>query len=134
MQNFKNLLSRMEVTVKNEDTREYDIMSCTEYYNYYGGLITAVKVVKGEYPLSLVGDSSDPRRAKVRTLAEETNHILRARLVNPKWLEGMKKHGYKGAGDISYVVDIVFGWDATAEVIEDWMYEEIAKNMLWIKK
>jgi cobaltochelatase CobN len=140
-ENFKNLLSRMEVTVKNEDTREYDIMSCTDYYNYYGGLITAVKVVKGEYPLSLVGDSSDPRRAKVRTLAEETNHILRARLVNPKWLEGMKKHGYKGAGDISYVVDIVFGWDATAEVIEDWMYEEIAKKYAldkemknWLKK
>ncbi len=140
-ENFKNLLSRMEVTVKNEDTREYDIMSCTDYYNYYGGLIAAVKTVKGDYPLSLVGDSSDPKRVKIRTLAEETKHILRSRLVNPKWLEGMKRHGYKGAGDISYVLDIVFGWDATTEVIEDWMYEEIARKYAldkemqkWLKK
>ncbi len=141
VENFKNLLYRMEVTVKNEDSREYDVMSCTDYYNYYGGLISAVKTIKGEYPLSLVGDSSDPKRIKIRTLEEETKHILRSRLVNPKWIEGMKKHGYKGAGDISHVLDIVFGWDATAEVIEDWMYEEIARKYAldkemqeWLKK
>ena len=141
IENFKNLLSRIEVTIKNEDTKEYDIMSCTDYYNYHGGLITAVKTVKGEYPLSLVGDSSDPRRIKVRTLTEEINYILRSRLLNPKWLKGMKRHSYKGAGDISHVVDIVFGWDATAEVIKDWMYNEIAKKYVldkemqeWFKK
>ncbi|MFA7374514.1 MAG: cobaltochelatase subunit CobN, partial [Methanothrix soehngenii] len=72
---------------------------------------------------------------------EETKHIFRARILNPKWIESMKRHGYKGAGDMSRMVDIAFGWDATAEVLEDWMYEELAnkyaldKDMQeWLKK
>ncbi len=124
---FKRQLARMDLTVKNEDSREYDMMSCTDYYNYYGGLIVAAKTVRGSLPFSVMGDSSDPQRVKMRTTFEEAKHILRSRLVNPKWLEGMKRHGYKGAGDISHMMDVVLGWDATAEVVEDWMYEKIAK-------
>jgi cobaltochelatase CobN len=123
---FRRQLSRMDVTVKNEDSREYDMMSCTDYYNYYGGLIVAAKTVRGSLPYSIMGDSSDPRRVKMRTTFEEAKHVLRSRLVNPKWLAGMKRHGYKGAGDISHMMDVVLGWDATAEVVEDWMYEKIA--------
>lgn len=123
---FKKLLTRMDVTVKNEDSREYDMMSCTDYYNYYGGLIAAANTVRGKAPMSLVGDSSDPRRVSLRTTQEEAKYILRARLLNPKWLDGLKRHGYKGAGDISKVMDIIIGWDATADVMEDWMYERVA--------
>ncbi len=123
---FRQLLSRMDVTVKNEDSREYDMMSCTDFYNYYGGLIAAVSTVRGIMPLALVGDSSDPKRVVLRTTGEEAKHVLRSRLLNPKWLEGLKRHGYKGAGDISKVMDIIIGWDATAEVMEDWMYERVA--------
>lgn len=125
-QAFRTLLSRMDVTVKNEDSREYDMLSCTDFYNYYGGLIAAVSTVRGSMPLALVGDSSDPKRVVLRTTQEEAKHVLRARLLNPKWLEGLKRHGYKGAGDISKVMDIIIGWDATAEVMEDWMYERVA--------
>lgn len=138
---FRKVLSRVDATVKNEDSREYDMMSCTDYYNYYGGLITAVKTVRGFLPFATMGDSADPRRVRIRTTEEEAKHVLRSRLVNPKWIEGMKRHGFKGAGDISHVVDIVFGWDATAEVMEDWMYEEIARSYAldpsmkdWFKK
>lgn len=123
---YRRQLARMDVTVKNEDSREYDMMSCTDYYNYYGGMIAAVKTVRGYLPFAVMGDSSDPKRVKVRTTSEEAKHVLRSRLVNPKWLEGMKRHGYKGAGDISHMMDVVLGWDATGEVIEDWMYEKIA--------
>ncbi len=125
---FRKLLSRMDVTVKNEDSREYDMLSCTDYYNYYGGLIVAAKTVRGELPFALVGDSADPKRVKMRTTFEEAKHVLRSRLVNPKWLDGMKRHGYKGAGDISHMMDVVLGWDATAEVIDDWMYKKIAEK------
>ena len=125
---FRRLLSRMDVTVKNEDSREYDMMSCTDYYNYYGGLIVAAKSVRGSLPMAMVGDSADPKRVRMRTTSEEARHILRSRLVNPKWLAGMKRHGYKGAGDISHMMDVVLGWDATAEVIDDWMYEAIAEK------
>jgi len=138
---FRKLLSRMDVTVKNEDSREYDMMSCTDYYNYYGGLIAASKTVRGTLPFALMGDSADPKRIKMRTTFEEAKHVLRARLTNPKWLEGMMRHGYKGAGDISHMMDVVLGWDATAEVMEDWMYERIAEKYIldekiaeWMKK
>ena len=125
---FRKLLSRMDVTVKNEDSREYDMMSCTDYYNYYGGLIAAADTVRGTMPMAIMGDSADPKRVKMRTTAEEAKHIFRSRLVNPKWLSGMKRHGYKGAGDISHMMDVVLGWDATAEVIDDWMYETLAQK------
>jgi len=79
-------------------------------------------------PFALVGDSSDPRRVVLRTTHEEARHVLRSRLLNPKWIEGLKRHGYKGAGDISKVMDIIVGWDATADVMEDWMYDRVARR------
>lgn len=127
-QAFKKHLSRMTLTVKNEDSREYDMMSCVDFYNYYGGLIAAVKTISGELPMAMVGDSSDPKRLVLRSTFEEAKHVLRSRILNPKWIEGLKRHGYKGAGDISKVMDIIIGWDATAEVMEDWMYERVANR------
>jgi cobaltochelatase CobN len=126
-QTFRRNLARMDVTVKNEDSREYDMLSCTDYYNYYGGLIAASHTVRGIAPLSFMGDDADPKRLKLRTTFQEAKHVLRARLINPKWLEGMKRHGYKGAGDISHMMDAMFGWDATADVMEDWMYQKVAE-------
>ncbi|MCD6506825.1 cobaltochelatase subunit CobN [Candidatus Poribacteria bacterium] len=125
---FKRRLSRLDLTVKNEDTREYDMLDADDFYSYHGGMIAAVKAFKGELPRSYSGDSSDPDRVKIRSTAEETKHIFRARILNPKWIESMKRHGYKGAADLSRAVDVAFGWDATAEVLEDWMYEELAKK------
>ncbi|MDR2422199.1 MAG: cobaltochelatase subunit CobN [Deltaproteobacteria bacterium] len=128
-ENFRRNLSRMNVAVKNDDSREYDLLSCTDYYNYFGGLITAAKSVRGSYPLSICGDSSDPERVKTKNTHEEAKRVLRARLVNPKWLSGLRRHGFKGAGDVSHMMDVILGWDATAELIDDWMYEKAA--MAW---
>jgi len=125
---FRRRLRTLDLTVKNEDTREYDMLDGDDFYSYHGGMIAAVKALKGELPRSYCGDSSDPDRVKTRSTVEETKHIFRARILNPKWIESMKRHGYKGAGDISRMVDIAFGWDATAEVLEDWMYEELANK------
>ena len=126
---FKKNLERVAVTVKNEDNREKDMMSCTDFYNYHGGLITAVRSVRNGPLLSLAGDSADPDNVLVRSVSEEARHIFRSRLLNPKWLEGLKRHGYKGAGDISKAMDIVFGWDATADVVDDWMYDRFASKV-----
>lgn len=125
---FKKRLSMMDVTVKNEDSREVDMLDSDDFYSYHGGMIAAVKAFKGEAPNSYAGDASDPDRVKVRTTAEETKHVFRARILNPKWIDSMKRHGYKGAADLSRMVDYVFGWDATAEVMEDWMYESLANK------
>lgn len=125
---FKQRLSVLDVAVKNTDTREYDMMDSDDFYSYHGGMIAAVRAFKGEAPRAFIGDSSDPERVKTRSTAEEARHVFRARLLNPKWLESMKRHGYKGASDMSRAVDVAFGWDATAQVLEDWMYEELAKK------
>jgi cobaltochelatase CobN len=123
---FRRQLGRMDATVKNTDTREWDMLSCTDYYNYHGGLIAAAATVRDSQPLSMVGDSSDARRVVTRSVAEETAFVLRSRILNPAWIEGLQRHGYKGAGDLSKVLDILFGWDATAEVMDDWMYARVA--------
>jgi cobaltochelatase CobN len=125
---FKQRLSRLDLTVKNEDSREYDILDSDDNYSYHGGMIAAVKAFKGVLPRSYSGDSSDLERVKMRSTAEEAKHVFRSRILNPKWIESMKRHGYKGAGDLSRMVDISFGWDATAEVLEDWMYDALAQK------
>jgi cobaltochelatase CobN len=125
---FKLRLSQVNVTVKNDDSRECDILIADDWYDFHGGLISAVKTFRGEAPKSFCGDSSDPDRVKVRSTKEETCHVFRSRLLNPKYIQSMKRHGYKGAADLSRAVDFVFGWDATVEVVEDWMYEGLAKK------
>jgi cobaltochelatase CobN len=125
---FKKRLGCLDLTVKNEDTREIDMLDGDDFYSFHGGMISAVKSIKGELPRSYCGDSSDPDRMKTRSAAEETKHIFRTRILNPKWIKSMQEHGYKGAADFARAVDLSFGWDATAEVLEDWMYEELANK------
>ena len=138
---FKLRLSKINVTVKNQDSREYDILDGDDWYEAHGGMITAVKIFKGEAPRSYCGDSSDPKRVKIRSTAEETKYVFRSRLLNPKWVQSMKRHGYNGASDLSRTVDTVFGWDATVEAVEDWMYEDLTKKYVldtemqeWLKE
>ncbi len=126
---FHQALSRMAVTVKNEDSREKDMMTCTDFYSHHGGLISAVRAIRGRLPLALAGDSADPDQVTMRSTLEEARHIFRSRLLNPKWLQGLQRHGYKGAGDISKAMDIILGWDATADVVDDWMYQRFADKV-----
>lgn len=137
---FAKRLAGAELTVKNESSMEIDMLDSDDFYNYHGGLIAAVRTHSGKQPRSYCGSSSDPSRTKLKDVREETARIMRTRVMNPKWFEGLKVHGYKGAQEIVSMVDIVFGWDATAENIEDWMYEKISENYLfneerreWIK-
>lgn len=137
---FARRLANTDVTVKNESSMEIDMLDSDDFYNYHGGLIAAVRTHSGKKPRAYCGDTSDPSRTKLKDVNEETARIMRARILNPKWFEGLKKHGYKGAQEISGMVDYAFGWDATSDVIEDWMYEEISETYLfnderreWIK-
>ena len=97
-------------------------------------MIVSVKTLNGKAPRSYCGDSSDPERVKVRSTAEETCHVFRTRLLNPKWIGSMVRHGYAGAADLSKTLDDVLGWDATVEVVEDWVYESLAKKYVLDKK
>jgi cobaltochelatase CobN len=123
---FRRRLADVRLVVKNEESREDDMLSCDDFNAYHGGFVVAVKTASGQYPLSYSGDASDPERLKYRSIQQEAKHVFRARILNPKWIEGLMRHGFKGAGDLARAVDISFHWDATTEVIEDWMYEELA--------
>lgn len=123
-------LSKTDVTVKNEVSKESDIYDIDDEFIYHGGLIAATKKFSGKTPRSYYGNSADPNRTEIASVESETARIMRARILNPKWIEGLKQHGYKGAQDVAYMMENVFGWDATADVVEDWMYNKITDHYL----
>jgi cobaltochelatase CobN len=118
-------LRRTEVAVKNVDNREHDLFDSDDYFQYHGGMIAAVRALTGRSPKGFIGDSADPSRVKTMSLSEEARRVFRSRVANPKWIEAMQRHGYKGAFELSATVDYLFGYDATAGVVEDWMYRDV---------
>jgi cobaltochelatase CobN len=127
---MRDCFARIEAAVKNVDSQEHDILDSDDYYQYHGGMVATVRALSGREPAAYLGDSSDPSRVVSRTLAEETRRVFRARVANPRWIASMIRHGYKGAAELSATVDYLFGYDATANVAEDWMYEQIAERYL----
>ncbi len=127
---MREAFARIDVAVKNVDSREHDILDSDDYYQYHGGMIATVRALTGRAPAAYLGDSSDPTRAVARTLEEETRRVFRARVANPRWIASMIRHGYKGAAELSATVDYLFGYDATAGVADDWMYEQVAQKYL----
>jgi cobaltochelatase CobN len=119
---------RIAVAAKNIDTREHDIADSDDYFQYHGGMVATVRALTGKAPAAYVGDSTRPDAVRTRTLNEETTRIFRARVVNPRWLAAMRRHGYKGAFELAATVDYLFGYDATTGVVADWMYEKLAET------
>ncbi|WP_127782832.1 cobaltochelatase subunit CobN [Rhodococcus sp. X156] len=119
---------RIAVAAKNVDTREHDIADSDDYFQYHGGMVATVRALTGTAPQAYVGDSTAPDAVRTRTLQEETNRVFRARVVNPRWIGAMQRHGYKGAFELAATVDYLFGFDATAGVVHDWMYAALAQE------
>ncbi|MEW1937096.1 cobaltochelatase subunit CobN [Dietzia maris] len=119
---------RIAVAAKNIDTREHDIADSDDYFQYHGGMIATVRALTGAEPRAYVGDSTTPDAVRTRSLAEETTRVFRARVVNPRWIAAMQRHGYKGAFELAATVDYLFGFDATAGVVHDWMYDSLARE------
>ncbi|MGX9920316.1 cobaltochelatase subunit CobN [Streptomyces sp. NPDC002248] len=119
---------RIAVAAKNTDTREHDIADSDDYFQYHGGMVAAVRALRGTAPEAYIGDSTRPETVRTRTLVEETSRVFRARVVNPRWIEAMRRHGYKGAFELAATVDYLFGYDATTGVIADWMYDKLTET------
>ncbi|KWX21984.1 cobalamin biosynthesis protein CobN [Mycolicibacterium wolinskyi] len=117
---------RIAVAAKNTDTREHDIADSDDYFQYHGGMVATVRALTGKAPAAYIGDNTRPDAVRTRTLSEETNRVFRARVVNPRWINAMRRHGYKGAFEMAATVDYLFGYDATAHVMADWMYERLS--------
>ncbi|MFD7734920.1 cobaltochelatase subunit CobN [Kitasatospora phosalacinea] len=119
---------RITVAAKNTDTREHDIADSDDYFQYHGGMVATVRALTGSSPAAYIGDSTRPETVRTRTLTEEAARVFRARVVNPRWLEAMRRHGYKGAFEMAATVDYLFGYDATTGVVADWMYEKLTEE------
>ncbi|NBD33885.1 MAG: cobaltochelatase subunit CobN, partial [Cyanobacteria bacterium] len=127
---FRQRLETLQIVLHNQDNREHDLLDSDDYYQFQGGLTAAVRSVTGKNPQTYFGDNSIMENPKVRHLSEEITRVYRSRVVNPKWREGMMRHGYKGAFEISATVDYLFAYDATAQCVEDYMYEGVAQAYL----
>ncbi|WP_135366547.1 cobaltochelatase subunit CobN [Halosimplex halophilum] len=125
---FERRLGNVEATVKIEDTAEQDEFDSSDWYAFHGGFVTAVAETAGEEPASYVGDSSDPDNVAVYTNEEKVRKAMRARVLNPDWLDSMEEHDYKGAGDLASTVDVVLGWDATTGVVSDALWADVAEQ------
>ena len=119
---------RIVVAAKNIDSREHDIADSDDYFQYHGGMIATVRALTGQAPTAYIGDNTRFDAVRTRTLTEETARVFRARVVNPRWMAAMRRHGYKGAFEMAATVDYLFGYDATAGVMADWMYEKITES------
>ncbi|HET6954327.1 MAG TPA: cobaltochelatase subunit CobN [Acidimicrobiales bacterium] len=125
---MRRRFAAIDVAVKNQDNREHDIFDSDDYLQDHGGMVAAVRALTGRAPRSWFGDSSDPTTPRVRALAEEAARVVRSRVLNPRWIGAMRQHGYKGAFELAATVDYLFGYDATAQVVEDWMYERVTAS------
>jgi cobaltochelatase CobN len=127
---FEQRLTHLDAVLHNQDNREHDLLDSGDYAQFQGGMAVAVQHLSGTPAALYHGDFSVPGAPRIRTLGEEVARVVRSRAVNPKWLEGIKRHGYKGAFEIAATVDFLFAFDATTGVVGDHQYALVADAYL----
>jgi cobaltochelatase CobN len=123
---FKHRLAGVNLVLQNQDNREHDLLDSDDYYQFQGGMAATVRHLSGAQPRIYFGDHSNPQNPQVRSLEQEISRVVRARVTNPKWIAGVKRHGYKGAFEMAATVDYLFAYDATANVVRDDQYARVA--------
>ena len=123
-------LSTVELTYDKVMSDEHDLLGCCCYFANHGGMTAAAKNLSGTEVRTYYGDSRETTSVEVRTLGEEISRVVTGKLLNPKWIEGQKKAGYQGAGDISKRVGRVYGWDAATDAVDDRIFDDITKTFV----
>ncbi len=116
---FEARLGQVEAIVQNQDNREHDLLDSDDYYQFEGGAAAAVSMLQGRDRPIYHNDHSRPERPVIRTLEDEIGRVVRSRVVNPKWIEGVKRHGYKGAFEMAASVDYLFAFAATTGAVRN---------------
>ena len=122
---FKQRLGQVEAIVQNQDNREHDILDSDDYYQFEGGAAAAVSTLQGQDRPIYHNDHSRPERPIIRTLDEEMARVVRSRVANPKWIEGVKRHGYKGAFEMAATVDYLFAFAATTSAVRNHHFDMV---------
>jgi cobaltochelatase CobN len=123
-------MAEVEAIVQNQDNREHDLLDSDDYYQFEGGAAAAVALVQGRDRPVYHNDHSRPERPVIRTLEEEIARVMRARVVNPKWIEGVRRHGYKGAFEIAATVDYLFAFAATTGAVRHHHFDLVEEAVL----
>ncbi|HEY0034032.1 MAG TPA: cobaltochelatase subunit CobN [Devosia sp.] len=111
-------LGDIDAVIHNQDNREHDLLDSDNYYQFEGGLVAAAETLTGRRPVAYHNDHSRPERPMIKTLEQEISHVMRSRVVNPKWINGVKRHGYRGAFEIIATVDFMFAFAATTGAVK----------------
>jgi len=127
---FETRLKNVEAVVHNQDNREHDLLDSDDYYQFEGGITAAVREFSGQQPKVYHNDHSRPETPRIRTLEDEIARVVRARVVNPKWIEGVMRHGYKGAFEMAATVDYLFAFAATARCVRDHHFDAVFEAYL----
>ncbi|MHA1597792.1 MAG: cobaltochelatase subunit CobN, partial [Alphaproteobacteria bacterium] len=127
---FEARLSSVEAVIHNQDNREHDLLDSDDYYQFEGGITAAISDLSGERPQVYHNDHSRPETPRIRTLEDEIARVVRARVVNPKWIEGVMRHGYKGAFEMAATVDYLFAFQATANCVSDHHFDAVFEAYL----
>ncbi len=127
---LRRQLADLQIVLHNQDNREHDLLDSDDYYQFQGGMIAAVRTLSGTHPQAYFGDHSRPQVPRVHRLAREIAKVYRSRVINPRWIAGVMRHGYKGAFEMAATLDYLFAYDATAQCIEDFMYDGIVAAYL----
>ena len=130
---FVRRFSKVGVTVKNMPDREIDLLDCDDVYEYLGGMNAFVRAYGRKDAVTYMGDDSDPKNTKVRSTKDELRYTFRSKVLNPKFISGLKEHGYRGAAEMANITEYTMAWGATSDVAEDWMYEGLADKFLFDK-
>lgn len=123
-------LTTVSVTFNKVQSDEHDLLGCCCYFGTHGGLTAAARHYSGNEVKPYYGDTREPEHVEVRDLSDEIRRVVRTKLLNPKWIEGMKEHGYKGAADMMKRITRVYGWEASTQEVDDWIFDDIAKTFV----
>lgn len=126
-QAFQNRLAQMQIVLQNQDNREHDLLDSDDYYQFQGGLTVAVRLLNTQAPSVYFGDHGQTENPKIRALSEELARVYRSRVINPKWIAGVMRHGYKGAAEMAATVDFLFGYAATTQAVPNHMFAGVAQ-------
>ena len=122
---FEARLAGVQAVLHNQDNREHDLLDSDDYYQFEGGLTATVKHLSGERPVVYHNDHSRPETPRIRTLKEEIARVVRARVVNPRWIEAMRRHGYKGGFEMAATLDYLFAFAATTGMVENHHFDAV---------
>ena len=127
---LEQALQRVQVVLHNQDNREHDLLDSDDYYQFHGGLSAAVEQSSGQRPQLWFGDHSRRERPRMHRLEKELDKVMRSRLLNPRWIEGMMRHGSKGAFEMGASLDYLFAYDAATDRVPDWCYGALCDRWL----